>query len=429
MPLGIKSPADKLAKLLTRRAVMSSGTLSRPEPEAGYRMIESFAVSNFKCFDALELKDLKRVNIITGANASGKSALLEALLCAARGTAEALLATNTLRNLHASNIGSLGLLPLPVMPGLGGIPAQNFHALWDHLFYAVGKNGFRRVADKIELRYSDSDHKKYSVEIAFIDAGQQSQPQPSVIARSATAVAAAALTPLRVSRGITSPDGATDTTDAIISLNPQGQIQGSSILPQFGPSLFIFSSVIDYAEIDNVTWFSQLREKGEHEEIVKFIREQFPFIYDIEVLAPFGASGLFASLKSGGVRRLQLVSSGINKIITLLLACANATNGVILVDEIENGIFYEKYEFMWSVLHKFAERFSCQLFVTSHSLECLEKIVPVMGNNVGDFSLIRTERENAKCVAHHISGTAMAAALRGQNEIRGATFGSPSGNS
>lgn len=409
---------------------MSSGTLRGPEPVAGYHMIESFELSNFRCFDALKLKDLKRVNVITGANASGKSALLEALLCGARGTADALLATNTLRNLHATNIATIGLLRGPFMPGLGAIPPESFHALWDHLFYAVSeKSEIKRVADKIELRYSDSEHKKYSVEIAFMDSSEQGEPQPSVIARPATGVPAPALVPLRVSRGITSPDGSTHRTSQLISLNPQGQIQGSSVLPPLGPSLFIFSSVIDYAEIDNVAWFSLLREKGEHEEIVKFIREQFPFIADLEVLAPFGSSGLFASLKSGGVRRLQLISSGINKIITILLACANATNGIILVDEIENGIFYEKYEFMWSVLYNFAAKFSCQLFVTSHSLECLKNLVPVMGNNVDDFSLIRTERENGKCIARHISGAAMAAALRGENEIRGATFGSPENSS
>jgi AAA domain, putative AbiEii toxin, Type IV TA system len=229
-----------------------------------------------------------------------------------------------------------------------------------------------------------------------------------------------------ISRSVIIPDGESQTSSTQITLNPQGQIQGSPALSNLGPSLFIFSSVIDYAEADNVTWFSQLREKGMHEEIVKFIRDQFPFIADIEVLAPFGSIGLFASLKSGGVRPLQLISSGINKIITILLACANAANGVILVDEIENGIFYEKYEFMWSVLYKFAQKFSCQLFVTSHSLECLQKLAPVIGNNVDDFSLIRTERQNGECVAYHISGAAMAAALSGENEIRGATVGSPS---
>lgn len=386
---------------------------------AGYRMIETFEADNFRCFELLKLDNLKRINIITGANASGKSALLEALLCGARGNAEALLNTNALRNLHASNIASLGLLPAP-FPGLGAIPPQNFRALWDHLFYSMGKNGDKKIADRIDLRYSDTGKKKYSVEVAFMDSGQQSLPlEPSVIARGPTGVAAAAVIPLRVSRSVAYADGGSQRTSSIISLNAQGQIQGTSPLLPLGPSAFIFSSVIDYAEIDNVTWFSALREKGQHIEVVKFIREQFPFIDDLEVLAPFGTSGLFASLKAGGVRRLQLVSSGINKIITILLACANSRDGIILVDEIENGIYYEKYTFMWYILHKFAQQFDCQIFATSHSAECLGKLPEVIGDEVNDFSLIQTERDNGKCVVRHVSGTAMKAALKGGNEVRG----------
>lgn len=368
-------------------------------------MIESFKLQNFRCFSALELTNLKRVNVITGANSSGKSALLEALLCAARGTPDALLVTNALRS-------------------VGIIGPHNFRALWDHLFYAAKGYGIQRTADKIEFNYIDTDQNKYSVEIKFAELGPipQPQPQPSVIGRSA-GLSTEAPTPLLISRSVTSADGDPENTSTNITLNSQGQIQGSSIVSNLGPAVFLFSSVMDYAEVDNVVWFSQLRQKGMHKELVRFIRDQFPFIADIEVLAPFGSSGLFASLKSGGVRRLQLISSGINKIITILLACANATNGVILVDEIENGIFYEKYEFMWSVLYKFAQRFSCQLFVTSHSLECLQNLAPVIGDNVDDFSLIRTERQNGKCIAYQISGAAMAAALSGKNEIRGATVG------
>jgi AAA ATPase domain len=137
----------------------------------GYRMIESFEIQNFRCFSALKLDDLKRVNVITGANASGKSALLEALLCAARGTPEALLATNALRNLTAGNIAAFG------WGGFGSIPPQNFRALWDHLFYSAGKNGFRQTADKIQLSYLDTDHKNYAVEIKFAEPGPQSQPR------------------------------------------------------------------------------------------------------------------------------------------------------------------------------------------------------------------------------------------------------------
>lgn len=183
-----------------------------------------------------------------------------------------------------------------------------------------------------------------------------------------------------------------------------------------------------YSEADNVSAFSQLREMGHTGPIVAFVVQAFPFITNLEVLALAGAPGIFATLDAGGLRRLQLVSAGVNRVISILLACANTKKGVILIDEIENGVFYEKYEMTWSILYDFAKRFDCQLFVTSHSDECLEALVPVIGENADDFSLLRAERENGFCIVRHISGVSMRAALKRGGEIRGATIASKTHN-
>ena len=42
-------------------------------------MIESLRIENFRCFKALELHGLKRINAIVGDNATGKTVLLEAI--------------------------------------------------------------------------------------------------------------------------------------------------------------------------------------------------------------------------------------------------------------------------------------------------------------------------------------------------------------
>jgi hypothetical protein len=47
--------------------------------EGGYKMVEQIDIHNFRCFDKVNLKDLKTVNLIVGRNGSGKTALLEAL--------------------------------------------------------------------------------------------------------------------------------------------------------------------------------------------------------------------------------------------------------------------------------------------------------------------------------------------------------------
>ena len=43
-------------------------------------MYKSFRVKNFRCFKDLQINDLGRVNLISGKNNTGKTALLEAML-------------------------------------------------------------------------------------------------------------------------------------------------------------------------------------------------------------------------------------------------------------------------------------------------------------------------------------------------------------
>ena len=53
-----------------------------------YQVIESLNVENFRCFKKLQLKGLKRINVIVGENASGKTALLESLFATIGTSAE-----------------------------------------------------------------------------------------------------------------------------------------------------------------------------------------------------------------------------------------------------------------------------------------------------------------------------------------------------
>ena len=44
----------------------------------GYRMIKTFTMKRFRGFKDLKIDDLRRINVIVGPNATGKTALLEA---------------------------------------------------------------------------------------------------------------------------------------------------------------------------------------------------------------------------------------------------------------------------------------------------------------------------------------------------------------
>ncbi|MCI5210911.1 MAG: ATP-binding protein [Candidatus Electrothrix sp. ATG2] len=69
---------------------------------------------------------------------------------------------------------------------------------------------------------------------------------------------------------------------------------------------------------------------------------------------------------------LSSFGEGVNRYIAILCAIWASRNGILLIDEIENGIHYSNYNKLWRLINQASEEANCQLFITSHSKECIE---------------------------------------------------------
>ena len=85
------------------------------------------------------------------------------------------------------------------------------------------------------------------------------------------------------------------------------------------------------------------------------------------------------------------MSTGIHRFLAVLISIASTANGIILVDEIENGIFHENLEKAWRGIFRFCKQYNVQLFASTHSKECLEALEPFLAEDQNDFRLLRTE--------------------------------------
>ena len=387
----------------------------RPRRVTGYRMIESFEVKNFRCFEHVKLNGLKTINVITGANASGKTALLEALYLGANANAVAL------QNILAGRSENLSVM----IGAQGGLPIGS--ASFDNLFKSKKGHAGADKSQKIAIKFEDNDKTTYDVTISYKNPNDN-LPTP-IVGRGGGAFENMPLF-FNTAKSVHGK-GVPQRNTVVVTFNQFGQLQQTSS-QQFGPATFIFGANMNYRELDNIAWFSELKARGAADSVVSFLKEEFPFILDIQVLAPNGVSGLYAALSDGTMRKVTLISSGIYKIVSIMLGTAHTHGGIILIDEIENGLFYEKYEAMWKILYKFAKYTENQIFVTSHSKECLAALPAVVGENESDFCLLRAEstgeRADNTTLIRKITGTAMKAALVGNNEIRGATIGAVSHN-
>jgi AAA15 family ATPase/GTPase len=105
-------------------------------------------------------------------------------------------------------------------------------------------------------------------------------------------------------------------------------------------------------------------------------------------------------------------------LLRILLSISRSPSGICLIDEIENGFYYETLESVWSLVFKFASEFDTQVFVTTHSNECLHALVEIMKGKEDEFSLIRTIVSDGSHLVEQFDGTSLLAALKQRGEVR-----------
>jgi len=368
-----------------------------------YQMLTSFSITNFKCYKTLELKNLRQINVVSGDNASGKTALLEAVMIAARATPDPLFAVTAFRGVTINQ--------QPIATGTSqitfGVTAQSVAAMGELLCHK-GIDDSKQSEKSFSFRFIDSEKKSYSV-VVTVDTSSATRLRNAPVATMQSRI-------ISIKRKTGKEQSIVD-----VGINAGGQITVNPQSPQpFGPVSYFFASSAVYAEADNLLWFSELREKNYEalEAVLKFMTHQFPFISTLEILQPNNVSGLYARLNNGDVRRLTMISSGIHKMVSILLAIAENASGVVLIDEIENGIFHSRYADFWGAIIDFALKQNCQLFVSSHSLECLQALSPAMSEHQSDVCLLRTAYRNDQFCVDQIVGGQLATALAGNVEIR-----------
>jgi len=70
--------------------------------------------------------------------------------------------------------------------------------------------------------------------------------------------------------------------------------------------------------------------------------------------------------------QINKYGDGIKHYISIICSLYACENGYLFIDEIENGIHYALYDKLWEIIFKVAQEQNVQVFVTTHSKECIE---------------------------------------------------------
>jgi hypothetical protein len=361
-------------------------------------MIESLRIENFRCFKALELHGLKRINAIVGDNATGKTVLLEAIRIGLAGTPGIIPWINNSRGLVTL------LIPNPTR--------EQFESQWGDLFCEWNSSM------PILISVQDSQGRTAAVQIFY-------NPSKAVTAQSRlggeaepSRITPSTIIPLAFQR--THFSGEESTLYATV--NPQGG-QLLEPGPELGPSCAFFSNTMFGFPPENASWFSKLSIDKRAREVVEAFRHHFDYVENLstETLLPYGQGVIYADLPHLLKKiPVSLVSAGMNRLLSFILAVVTFGEGVVLIDEVENGIFYNQFLHLWETLVNLVHQHHTQLFVTTHSLECLRASVPLIKENPDDFCLLRADRKgrDKQPQIQKFDGTQFGAALDNYAEIR-----------
>jgi AAA15 family ATPase/GTPase len=114
-----------------------------------------------------------------------------------------------------------------------------------------------------------------------------------------------------------------------------------------------------------------------------------------------------------------MLGEGFNRVASVLLLMAYCQDGILLIDEIENGIHYSVMGQVWKAIGDAAQEFNVQVFATTHSWECIRAAhqIFVTSSNY-DFRLLRLDRPNSVVTARTYDREMIEASLDTGLEMR-----------
>jgi hypothetical protein len=123
--------------------------------------------------------------------------------------------------------------------------------------------------------------------------------------------------------------------------------------------------------------------------------------------------GFFVSLSDSN-RRIPIGSmgNGIWRMLGLALATVGASNGILIVDEIDTGLHFSTMSDMWALIWKVAKKLNVQVFATTHSSDCWMSLATLANREdieEDGITIQRIEPEKHTSVAFHQDEIVMAA--------------------
>src|SRR5262249_6882137 len=145
----------------------------------------------------------------------------------------------------------------------------------------------------------------------------------------------------------------------------------------------------------DVEYFSELVTANRQGELLPSLRFLEPRLDRLSLAVLGGKPLIHGSIGLDRLVPLPLMGEGIRRLFSILLAISHVPSGMVLIDEIENGLHYSVMKDVWKAIAAAARQMDVQVFATTHSYECIQAAhEAITASGTYDLRLFRLDRVN-----------------------------------
>lgn len=382
-------------------------------------MITNLNIENFKDLKSLSIGDLNQVTLLSGKNNIGKTSILEAILL--------------LFNYKIS----LFLVPILSNRLINGFPVK--------LPFYNAVTGIFNDYDLKKIITINSDNDELIIKLIHdaILVVQQNSNQPNINNTLTTSLTSDGLT-IEYKQNRKQYYSGTSLKNIIQENSylphhqnivvPTVQIPPVIVINEFGELLKADDFIANSTQINTASSKQQalVREfnhiRTNHREFIKEylirgLKLLNPNTEDIELgNDPFNNQETRIELiLEGGNRPVPLSSlgHGAKRLFSIIIGTISAKDGILLIDEVENGIHYSIIGDMWDLIFDLAKANNCQIIATTHSWELSSYVTNQPEENHKLFSFINIDRlKNGDLSSATYNFEQFAYAIESNSELR-----------
>lgn len=346
-------------------------------------LLSSFTAVNYKSLDGLSLPRLSGANLITGVNGVGKTALIEAIWLFMGRYNPMLLWNANVQRARNQVRDPVNRLSGPVLE-LHGTEGGHAHSVrWT----------FEPVSE--------------SVQPLTVGDGAERMVQLPVVGRISTYLNG---TLAKGSIGGMQPTSA-------------GMVKHENPLPPAPRPNCVIEGTRYQLETPGefLRRYSDLVRENRKQELKDAMSMLLPAVSDFEILTDEKDESYLSGVTADG-KQLPLhdLGGGVVRLCQLLLSCFASRGGILLADEMENGIHHSALPEVWNRARQWMREWSVQLVATTHSAECIEAATNAFADAPDELSVHRlfTDSETGRVAVATFTGETLEGARDLDLEIR-----------